>query len=426
MITQLQTDAYKHFRRVVNDSGSIVDNVENRKSIDELVAGSKELIESASLVMVPSGVKSGKLRSLKPTDGSGDFTVARNSVKWVKGKDGLYREVAVNVPGMEWSEAAGKWGVLVEPQATNLLAQSYNFSNAYWSKAGATIDNNGGAGYDCPFLAANNVNLKRAFKLAATSNAGYIRLATALTVTAAQTYTNSIFIKRLTGTGTVSIIDTNGTDRTITVTNDWTRVTYSSVASATTGQIGIKLATSGDEVMICQADVVNAAAVSSPIFTAGATVTRLSDGIATSAISLSPESSTWYAEFSNANQLASGSYGVMQKINNTAYKIGLGLTAGNRRFILLNYENSVETFALTASAIITEFAFTKIAIKATTTSIKLFVNGVMAASLSGSYSINQYNQINYNSVSTAFKMMLFKNAVYSDLTDAECIALTTL
>ena len=37
------------------------------------------LYDSASLVMIPSGVKDGKAYSIKPTDGSGDFTFSRGT-----------------------------------------------------------------------------------------------------------------------------------------------------------------------------------------------------------------------------------------------------------------------------------------------------------------------------------------------------------
>ena len=36
-------------------------------------------LEQASLIMVPSGYEDGTLGSLKPTDGSGDFTFSRGS-----------------------------------------------------------------------------------------------------------------------------------------------------------------------------------------------------------------------------------------------------------------------------------------------------------------------------------------------------------
>ena len=36
-------------------------------------------LEAASLVMIPSGYENGTLGSLKPTDGTGDFTFSRGS-----------------------------------------------------------------------------------------------------------------------------------------------------------------------------------------------------------------------------------------------------------------------------------------------------------------------------------------------------------
>jgi hypothetical protein len=37
------------------------------------------LFDDASLAMIPSAYKDGKLYSIKPTDGSGDFTFSRGS-----------------------------------------------------------------------------------------------------------------------------------------------------------------------------------------------------------------------------------------------------------------------------------------------------------------------------------------------------------
>lgn len=73
------------------------------------------LYDSASLVMIPSGVKESKLYSIKPTDGTGDFTFTR-------GTDTATR---VNSAG------------LIEKETQNLLTYSNTFSNAAWVKLGA-------------------------------------------------------------------------------------------------------------------------------------------------------------------------------------------------------------------------------------------------------------------------------------------------
>jgi hypothetical protein len=65
--------------------------------------------------MIPSGVKESKLYSIKPTDGTGDFTFTR-------GTDTATR---VNSAG------------LIEKETQNLLTYSNTFSNAAWVKLGA-------------------------------------------------------------------------------------------------------------------------------------------------------------------------------------------------------------------------------------------------------------------------------------------------
>ena len=79
-----------------------------------------DLLNSASLVMVPSGYKEDTVYSVVPTNGNGDlsFTRASNGTR-------------INSAG------------LVEVCPWNLLEYSEDFANAFWSKdAGATVDLN--------------------------------------------------------------------------------------------------------------------------------------------------------------------------------------------------------------------------------------------------------------------------------------------
>lgn len=80
------------------------------------------LITDASLLMLPSGVKAGKLYSVLPEDGTGDFTVERNSTATRVNKDGLIETVPANVPRIDWS--TGEPMLLVEESATNLGTNS--------------------------------------------------------------------------------------------------------------------------------------------------------------------------------------------------------------------------------------------------------------------------------------------------------------
>ena len=77
--------------------------------------------DDASLVMIPSGYKTSKVYSVKPTDGTGDLTFTRSN------------DTATRV---------GPTG-LIEKVRTNLVLQSETFNNASWAKTfGASITAN--------------------------------------------------------------------------------------------------------------------------------------------------------------------------------------------------------------------------------------------------------------------------------------------
>jgi hypothetical protein len=81
------------------------------------------LFDDASLVLTPNGVKSGKVYSIKPTDGVGDFDFTRASLATRVKSDGLIEEVSTGVPRLDYPPLGGCPSLLVEPQRTNLFLQ---------------------------------------------------------------------------------------------------------------------------------------------------------------------------------------------------------------------------------------------------------------------------------------------------------------
>jgi hypothetical protein len=77
------------------------------------------LFNEASLVLVPSGYKSGKVYSEVPTDGDGDLTFTRASSATRVNSDGL-----------------------IESPRTNLVRYSEQFDNGTWTKVATTITSN--------------------------------------------------------------------------------------------------------------------------------------------------------------------------------------------------------------------------------------------------------------------------------------------
>jgi hypothetical protein len=82
--------------------------------------------EDASLVMIPSGYKTSKVYSAKPTDGAGDLTFSRSN------------DTATRVAS----------NGLIEKVRTNLVPYSEQFDNAGWTKTNLTITPNSTAAPD--------------------------------------------------------------------------------------------------------------------------------------------------------------------------------------------------------------------------------------------------------------------------------------
>lgn len=94
------------------------------------------LYDDASLIMYPSGVKSGKIYSQKPTDGTGDLTFTRASTATRVNPSGLIESVASGVPRIDYLNGCGQ--LLLEPQRTNNIGQSV-LDGTYFTASDLTV-----------------------------------------------------------------------------------------------------------------------------------------------------------------------------------------------------------------------------------------------------------------------------------------------
>lgn len=121
-------------------------------------------------------------------------------------------------------------------QETNLLTYSEQFDNAAWVKNNATVtansttDPNGGSTADTLTATSSNATIYQTVTLANSP------------------YTFSIYLKRKTGTGTVSITVDGTTLENVTLTSSWVRFDTHLTPTAGSNTVGIKINTNGDEV----------------------------------------------------------------------------------------------------------------------------------------------------------------------------------
>jgi hypothetical protein len=134
------------------------------------------------------------------------------------------------------NSGCGSW--LWEPQSTNLLPYSEDFSNSAWSKTRCTIDS---GGHISPSGESN------AFKMTATDNDARLQDGNSPT---GVIYTQSIYVKSATGSDVSGQIDFTGTQIvTFTATEQWQRVTTTS-DNTRTGSVRVRITNSGDELLI--------------------------------------------------------------------------------------------------------------------------------------------------------------------------------
>lgn len=148
-------------------------------------------MENPKLALIPSGYKSGKVYSILPTDGVGDFDYERNGYASRVRKDGLIEELTVDdTPRLDWLNSDCP-SLLLEPQRTNLITYSEDFTQ--WIDTGVTVTSNQVSAPDGTLTAD---------KLESTTNNW--RRATFINTISGSLNTVSLYVKRDNSTNTVS------------------------------------------------------------------------------------------------------------------------------------------------------------------------------------------------------------------------------
>ena len=176
-----------------------------------------QFFDQASLVMIPSGYKTGKVYSQKPLSADGELTFTRSN------------DTATRVAS----------NGLIERVRTNLLTYSQDFSNAAYNKGtGGSVSAN-------TVVAPDGTTTADAYTWATATNS-YAFLSQSVAGTSQIPNTFSIYIKRPAGSGsrTLRLAVTDVTTSTalssnITVTESWQRFEFTRTSGSSTGYVGI-------------------------------------------------------------------------------------------------------------------------------------------------------------------------------------------
>ena len=362
-------------------------------------------------------------------------------------KDGLIEMVTNNKPRIDFTDANG--ALLLEPQRTNSLLQSNQFDTT-WTipSAGAILDDNQSGIY----------NTTDAWKLIQNTNTGYHYIQQSVNLTGDYVY--SIYVKKGEYNGltlflpspissinalssfnllTGSFTTNNHQATSLNIGNDWYRL---SAKTKLIGSHGISLyvnqtiqqsetgdGTSGIYIQSAQLELGSYA--TSYIPTQGATATRVVD-----ACSQTPPSG-----IIGQTEGTMFLYADIQKFNDSSFYIGIsnGLSLASAIYMVqpssgtlqIQKRNAGVDTVLNITTGNWSAGFNKVAIVYTTTSLKVFINGVQKGSISFSglppftrFSLgSRPDQVGGLVPKTEYKQQKLYNTA---LTDQELINLTTI
>jgi hypothetical protein len=161
-----------------------------------------------------------------------DFTVERNSAKWVLGADGYLKEYIADAPAIEFNADGSYKGVLVEPESVNEQKASEDLDDAtYWTLGRTTIatdtetDPKGGTN---SFLLSETVDNNTHLILTASGQRP--------SVASGETWTQSWFIKKGDGVNAPDIIQIGFGDTTAFGGSDYANFDIS-VGGGTSGTV---------------------------------------------------------------------------------------------------------------------------------------------------------------------------------------------
>jgi hypothetical protein len=241
-----------------------------------------------------------------------DWAFARNSTTWGFNSSGFLTSYSTNTPCFDYNpQTLAPRGLLIQETRIQRILNSRGFDQSGWTASNVTVSKNV-TGLDGVANSAYTV----------TASAGNGTLLQPITITSAA-YSGTVYLKRVTGTGTISITMDGGTtwlDVTSSLSSSvWNRVTK--IQTLANPSFGIRISTSGDAVAIDQAQVEAGAYPTQPIVSTGTTVTRNADFMICSNISwMKSTEGSFFCEFERVPEASLGTgTGIIVEANDASF-----------------------------------------------------------------------------------------------------------
>ena len=351
-------------------------------------------------------------------DLSGDFTFSRNgNASRTDSSSNIVTESA-NLPRIDYTDGCGNW--LLEPQSTNLITYSEDFSDSSW----ANINSSETSG----FLAPNGQN--DAFRFLTTSGTSSYLFASNISVSNLTEYTISCYAKSNdNGLDNFKFYTSAGFSPVITAANEWQRFEFTVTTNSTSIDVGFNGQSTNTDILIWGFQIEQQSYATSYIPTSGATNTRLQD-IATNSGNSTLINSTEGVLYAEIAALAKDSSYKLISLKTIDYnnRIEIGIGINNKIHVYL-VSNSTNLIGSTEQDFTID-EFFKVALKwSNTNGCTLYINGSQITTAANStFSALDFNALNFNNFfGNPFYGKTKALAVYKEaLTDAELQSLTTI
>ena len=390
----------------------------------------------ASLLLIPSGYKSGKVYAEIPTNGNGDLTWTRASNATRTNSSGLLESMGSGVPRLDYTYGSCP-ALLLEPQRTNLALYSEEFNNAAWTKNLAGIGS-------VPIVTANagispsgtTTADRIQFALNGGTTASDVSDIRQLIVVTSASYTLSFWVKSFDETSSYQMLvrDVNGFVNRILVTGVWERYTITRTYSSGNATIGFGIRggqtptnPNTADILVWGAQFEVGAYPTTYIPTTTASATRVADSFSRNNIYtnglITSSGGTWFVELLNNLSLTRDASDVGLFIGNSSNG-----TSGD---VLAIRNNGTGRLAITKRVSGTQTGLydtttdtTKVAIKWNGSTADVFVNGTKVVSATAFTTTNMEFLFGDGVGVPTFVQAM---ALYpSPLSDTDCTTLTTL
>ncbi len=385
------------------------------------------LLEKASIILTPTAYSVDSLHNVKPSSAPfGDITLVQDGSSTRVNESGLVETVSTDIPRIDYSNGEG--AILVEPQGTNQIRYSEDFSNALWLTTGVTLTSSTGTnprGNSATIYAIQGAPITGGLEanMASPSTGNGVGV--------------SCWVRKKDGIGTTNVqigmYDSGYFFNTVSVGAEWQRITYTSTGSTTATRFYIRpqnILTS-DIIEVWGAQMEKTAVVGR-------------DGLVTSYIPTVSTSSTRLSD----SYLNGGDVSLINSTSGVLLIERQCFNSGTNDFILLTATGENEAISVgiygnsgggnscrvksSTSVLYRSFYgqktnMDKLAVKWDGTEVKTFYNGtlVQVGTLSGGFTANQLTELHL-SAGQGFNGRLKQLIVFDEaLSDAEIIALTS-